>query len=107
MTPSRLKGMRSCGGVVRRQLGLMRPPLTSRYHGLTSTLNRVSSASAPSPAGPPQPGSRQRLRARWADRHALPRFGFWLLSRGVIVLGACGVLYVLDGFLSAGQTPMT
>ncbi|WP_225824127.1 DUF6313 family protein [Streptomyces naphthomycinicus] len=59
----------------------------------------MSSASAPSPGGPPPPGRRQRLRARWADRHALPRFGLWLLSRGVIVLGVCGALYVLDGFL--------
>lgn len=49
--------------------------------------------------GPPSPGRRQRLRARWADRHALPRFGFWLLSRSIVVLAVCGVLYVLNGFL--------
>ncbi|WP_331735679.1 hypothetical protein [Streptomyces sp. NBC_00057] len=49
--------------------------------------------------GPPPPGRRQQLRARWADRHALPRFGFWLLSRGAVVLAVCGALYVLNGFL--------
>ncbi|WP_329612546.1 DUF6313 family protein [Streptomyces brevispora] len=29
----------------------------------------------------------------------MPRFGFWLLSRGAAVLAVCGVLYVLNGFL--------
>ncbi|MFE6838574.1 DUF6313 family protein [Streptomyces sp. NPDC057705] len=51
------------------------------------------------PAGPPPPGRRQRLRARWAARHALPRFGYWLLTRGAVVLGVCGALYVLNGLL--------
>lgn len=51
------------------------------------------------PGGPPPPGRWQRLRARWADRHALPRVGFWLLSRGAVVLVVCVVLYVLNGFL--------
>ncbi|MFJ2094700.1 DUF6313 family protein [Streptomyces sp. NPDC087901] len=59
----------------------------------------MSSAPAPPPGGPPPPRRRQRLRARWAARHALPRFGFWLLSRGVVVLAICGVLYALNGFL--------
>ncbi|MFB8137512.1 DUF6313 family protein [Streptomyces mirabilis] len=59
----------------------------------------MSSAPAPPPGGPPPPGRRQRLRARWADRHALPRFGYWLLSRGAVVLTTCGALYVLNGFL--------
>ncbi|MEU6672152.1 hypothetical protein [Streptomyces sp. NPDC046727] len=49
----------------------------------------MSSASPPQSGGPPPPGRRQRLRARWADRHALPRFGFWLLRRGTIVLAMC------------------
>ncbi|MEE1812887.1 DUF6313 family protein [Streptomyces sp. BE133] len=57
----------------------------------------MPSVTAPPPNGPPR--RRQRLRARWADRHALPRFGFWLLSRGAVVLAVCGVLYVLNGFL--------
>ncbi|MDG9703264.1 DUF6313 family protein [Streptomyces sp. DH37] len=59
----------------------------------------MSSAPAPLSDGPPPPGRRQRLRARWADRHALPRFGFWLLSRGAAVLAVCAALYVLNGFL--------
>ncbi|MEU9989205.1 DUF6313 family protein [Streptomyces sp. NPDC048045] len=59
----------------------------------------MSAAPAPSPHGPPPPGRRQWLRARWADRHALPRFAFWLLSRGAAVLTVCAALYVLNGFL--------
>ncbi|MFF0398882.1 DUF6313 family protein [Streptomyces sp. NPDC005248] len=59
----------------------------------------MSSASAPPTGGPPPPGRRQRLRARWSDRHALPRFAFWLLSRGTVVLAVCAGLYVLNGFL--------
>ncbi|MBL1112767.1 hypothetical protein JK364_10215 [Streptomyces sp. 110] len=59
----------------------------------------MSHEPSPPPGGPPLPGRRQRLRARWADRHALPRFGFWLLSRGAVVLAVCGGLYVLNGFL--------
>ncbi|MFI2764288.1 DUF6313 family protein [Streptomyces echinatus] len=59
----------------------------------------MSSAPVPSPGGPPPPSRRQRLRARWADRHALPRFGFWLISRGVTVLAMCLVLYLLNGLL--------
>ncbi|MEU6655958.1 DUF6313 family protein [Streptomyces sp. NPDC046900] len=62
-------------------------------------MDRVSSVPAPSPGGPPPPGRRQRLRARWADRHALPRFSYWLVSRGVAVLVMCGALYVLNGCL--------
>ncbi|MCX5250328.1 DUF6313 family protein [Streptomyces sp. NBC_00201] len=67
--------------------------------GPPPTVGQVSSTVAPSSGGPPPPGRRQRLRAWWADRHALPRFGFWLLSRGAVVLAVCGVLYVLNGFL--------
>ncbi|PKV82851.1 DUF6313 family protein [Streptomyces sp. TLI_146] len=59
----------------------------------------MSTAPAPPPGGPPPPGRWQRLRAHWADRHALPRFAFWLLSRGTVVLGGCGALYGLNGFL--------
>ncbi|WP_405192773.1 DUF6313 family protein [Streptomyces anulatus] len=59
----------------------------------------MSHEPSPPSSGPPPPGRRQRLRARWADRHALPRFGFWLLSRGVVVLAVGGALYVLNGFL--------
>ncbi|MCX5357355.1 DUF6313 family protein [Streptomyces sp. NBC_00124] len=59
----------------------------------------MSSAPAPPTGGPPPPGRRQRLRARWADRHALPRFSYWLLSRGAVVLAVCSALYVLNGFL--------
>ncbi|MFD5814795.1 DUF6313 family protein [Streptomyces sp. NPDC127038] len=59
----------------------------------------MSSTPAPSPCGPPPPSRRQQLRAWWADRHALPRFGFWLISRGIAVLAACLVLYLLNGFL--------
>ncbi|MFJ6901909.1 DUF6313 family protein [Streptomyces hokutonensis] len=59
----------------------------------------MSPEPAPPTGGPPPPRRRQRLRARWADRHALPRFGFWLLSRGTVVLAVCGLLYVLNGFL--------
>lgn len=72
---------------------------TYRAEGLATTVGDVSHEPAPPADGPPPPGRRQRLRARWADRHALPRFGFWLLSRGAVVLAACGVLYVLNGFL--------
>ncbi|MFJ4836368.1 DUF6313 family protein [Streptomyces sp. NPDC088747] len=59
----------------------------------------MSSATAPTPGGPPPPGRRQRLRAQWADRYALPRFGYWLVSRGAVVLAVAVVLYVLNGFL--------
>ncbi|MFF7977018.1 hypothetical protein [Streptomyces sp. NPDC007905] len=44
-------------------------------------------------------GDALRLRARWADRRALPRFGYWLLSRGAVVLAVCAALYVRNGFL--------
>lgn len=60
---------------------------------------RVSTEPVSPPGGPPPPGRWQRLRAWWADRHALPRFSYWLLSRGAVVLTVCGALYVLDGFL--------
>lgn len=59
----------------------------------------MSSTAPPPHGGPPPPGRRQRLRARWADRHALPRFGFWLLTRGLVVLTGCAGLYVLNGIL--------
>lgn len=74
-------------------------PFALPADGQTSTVGPVSSASAPPSAGPPPPGRRQWLRARWADRHALPRFGFWLLHRGAVVLAVCGGLYGLNGFL--------
>ncbi|MFE7115534.1 DUF6313 family protein [Streptomyces sp. NPDC057654] len=54
----------------------------------------MSSASAP-----PPPRRRQRWRAHWADRHALPRLAFWLISRGAAMLAVCAGLYVLNGFL--------
>lgn len=76
-----------------------KPPFTCSGGDPPPTVGKVSSAPAPSPGGPPPPGRWQRLRARWADRHALPRFGYWLLSRGAIVLGVCSALYVLNGFL--------
>ncbi|MGW6015820.1 DUF6313 family protein [Streptomyces sp. NPDC055210] len=60
----------------------------------------MSSSSAPPPAGPPPPNRWQRARARWAERHALPRFAFWLLSRGATVVGVCTLLYILNGFLT-------
>ncbi|MFD7875888.1 DUF6313 family protein [Streptomyces sp. NPDC059766] len=59
----------------------------------------MSTAPEPSPAGPPQPGWRQQLRARWADRHALPRFSYWLFSRGTTVLTLCGALYLVNGIM--------
>ncbi|MFE1989594.1 DUF6313 family protein [Streptomyces mirabilis] len=59
----------------------------------------MATAPAPPSGGPPPPGRRHRLRARWADRHALPRFGYWMVSRGAVVLAASGALYVLNGFL--------
>ncbi|MFF4542454.1 DUF6313 family protein [Streptomyces aureus] len=59
----------------------------------------MSSPPTPSLGGPPPPSRRQRLRAWWADRHALPRFGFWLISRGTTVLAMCLVLYLLNGLL--------
>lgn len=62
------------------------------------------SAPPPPPGGPPPPNRRQRARAWWADRHALPRFGFWLLSRGATVVGLCTLLYVLNVVLN-GWTP--
>ncbi|MFI1840379.1 DUF6313 family protein [Streptomyces olivaceoviridis] len=74
-------------------------PFTSRTGGPASTVSRVSLPPAPLPGGPPPPGRWQRLRSWRAARHALPRFGFWLLSRGAVVLGMCGALYVLNGFL--------
>lgn len=39
------------------------------------------------------------MRARWADRKALPRFAYWLISRGAVLLTVYGVVYVLNGFL--------
>ncbi|MFE6808613.1 DUF6313 family protein [Streptomyces sp. NPDC057681] len=81
------------------QLLCWRLPFTSRTGGPGSTVSRVSLPPAPLPGGPPPPGRWHRLRSRWAARHALPRFGFWLLSRGAVVLGTCGALYVLNGFL--------
>jgi hypothetical protein len=81
------------------QLARRRRLFASPADHQTSTVDHVSSASAPVPAGPPPPRRRQRLRARWADRHALPRFGFWLLRRGAVVLAVCGGLYALNGFL--------
>ncbi|MEU3793855.1 DUF6313 family protein [Streptomyces fructofermentans] len=59
----------------------------------------MSAPLVPSPGGPPPPGRRHRLRALWADRHALPRFGFWLLSRGAGVLAVCTALFVLNGLV--------
>ncbi|MFJ8770153.1 DUF6313 family protein [Streptomyces clavifer] len=59
----------------------------------------MSTTPVPPPGGPPPPGRRQRLRAWWADRHALPQFGYWLLSRGTVALGVCAALYVLNGVL--------
>lgn len=63
--------------------------------------DRVSAPPAPPPpTGPPPPNRWQRARARWADRHALPRFGFWLLTSGATVIGVCALLYVLNGFVT-------
>jgi hypothetical protein len=72
---------------------------TSHAGDQPSTVGGVTAAPATASGGPPPPSRRQRLRAWWADRHALPRFGFWLLSRGAAVLTACLVLYVLNGLL--------
>ncbi|GAA1107742.1 hypothetical protein GCM10009663_57020 [Kitasatospora arboriphila] len=48
---------------------------------------------------PPPPTWEQRIRSRWAERHALGRLPYWLLTRASWVLGLCAALFVLNAVL--------
>ncbi|MFE7558237.1 DUF6313 family protein [Kitasatospora sp. NPDC057500] len=55
------------------------------------------------PSVPPPPSPGQRLRSRWASRHALGRLPYWVLTRASWVLGLCAVLFGLNAILLEGH----
>ncbi|MFD5919604.1 DUF6313 family protein [Kitasatospora sp. NPDC058201] len=54
----------------------------------------------PQRPGPPAPSRARKLRDWWAQRHALGRLPYWLLTRASWVLALCVALFVLNGFLT-------